>query len=380
MMKVVLSCNTVSSVTFGGTVRSRNVIGNGAGKAARYDVECDDWRTVFNRRMPMRAYSSVGAHSIVRDLVDAFSSSFSAAGVNSLRVPASATAWDRLTIAFTGDCYLSQALDSVVAACAPSDPVTDPIRWWIDPARVVSLEGPGSTNRPTVTLDDADLDLQRFEMGIVAEDVVTRAHVWCGSTYNVFPELAGAGVQTVGDGTLFGALASLDGDNELYSAIGSDLCQVRSINGNAIYITSLNAEGVLHAALGVGAATRPVVRVQSIVSQNRYSSLTDTGSGVFEARVDLPLTTADAVVSGQPAGNSLMTFGSDLAYLRVVTCDSRAWPGGRLVVSLTAAYGYQGVYSIQRVRIAGFDRGDTIRPLYYIEAGVMRETRIDDIL
>jgi hypothetical protein len=217
-------------------------------------------------------------------------------------------------------------------------------------------------------------------MGIVAEDVVTRAHVWCGSTYNIFPELAGAGVQTVGDGTLYGTLGSLVGDNELYSAVGSDLCLVRSLNGNAVYISSLNAEGVLHAALGVGAATRPVVRVQSIVSQNRYSSLTDTGSGVFEARIDLDLLTANAIASGQPAGNSLMTFGSDLAYLRVVTTNSQAAPGGRLVVSLTAAAGYQGVYPIQRVRITGFDRGNAIRPLYSIEAGVQRETRIDDIL
>jgi len=75
-----------------------------------------------------------------------------------------------------------------------------------------------------------------------------------------------------------------------------------------------------------------------------------------------------------------MTFGSDLAYLRVVTTNSQAAPGGRLVVSLTAAAGYQGVYPIQRVRITGFDRGNAIRPLYSIEAGVQRETRIDDIL
>ena len=49
-------------------------------------------------------------------------------------------------------------------------------------------------------------------------------------------------------------------------------------------------------------------------------------------------------------------------------------------IKLTAAGVRQGIYPIQRVRITGFDRGESLAPIYEVEAGTQPRFRVDSLL
>ncbi len=388
-MPVQVVCNTVSSVTFGGSVRGWCVRQSRADTAVRHDIDVDDWRVWLNRDRPCTTYTSVAIDSVVRDLVTTYPTSFSAAGVHSMFSVSGSLAWPSVTVAYHHDVTLTEALDSLVAM-ADTPQATYPPVWGVTPDRTVHLVGDSRSYGTTVVVDDADLTLRTFEVAEIGNSISTRAYVWGGSA-TVVTSLAAGGnsLRTYHNQAFWGVPTLLGGGPpvcSLYVAVGTELIPVVKSNtasGDAtVGVSSLNILGAAHSGAAMNAVVRAVlVQTAPDITINITSAVTGNG-GVFASYFDY-------AAMGWPesplALNSLANLthvppGQELSRLRLTTTNSQVATGGWLAVSLTAAGSRRGLYPIQRVRISGFARGETAAPIYEVEAGVRPTYRVTSLL
>lgn len=388
-MPVRVVCNTISSVTFGGTVRGWRVRRMRGADAPRYDIDVDDWRPLLDRERPCRTYTSVAIHSVVRDLVTTYPTSFSAAGVHSMLSQAGSLTWTPVTVAYHHDVTISEALDSLVAMAAAPDPAYPPV-WGLTPDRTVHLVGDSRSYGTTIVVDDADRALRSFEVAEIGNSLSTRAYVWGGSA-TVVTSLAAAGnsLRTYHNQAFWGVPTLLGGGApvcSLYVAVGTELIPVVQSNtasGDAtVGVSSLNIHGVAHSGAAMNAVVRAVlVQTAPDLTINITSAVTGNG-GIFASYFDY-------ATMGWPenpiAVNSLANLthvppGQALGLLRITTTNSQAATGGWLAVSLTVAGARRGRYPIQRVRISGFERGESAAPIYEVEAGLRPRVRVTSLL
>lgn len=388
-MPVQVTCNTMSSVTFGGTVRGWGVRRRRGADAARYDIDIDDWRVLLDRERFCKTYTSVAIDSVVRDLVGSYPTSFSTAGVHSMLSQAGSLTWTPVTVAYHHDVTLTDALDSLVAMADAPDPSYPPV-WGLTPDRTVHLVGDSRSYGTTVVVDDADLNLQSFEIAEIGNSISTRAYVWGGSA-TVVTSLAAGGnsLRTYHNQAFWGVPTLLGGGPpvcSLYVANGTELIPVvvsNTASGDAtVGVSSLNILGAAHSGAAMNAVVRAVlVQTAPDLTVNITSAVTGNG-GVFGSYFDY-------ATMGWPenpiALNSLANLthvppGQELGLLKITTTNSQVATGGWLAVSLTVAGVRQGRYPIQRVRISGFERGESAAPIYEVEAGLKPRVRVTSLL
>lgn len=386
-MPVLVTCNTISSITFSGSVRGWSWRQSRASESVTYDIDIDDGRPYLDRDRFCRAYNSVAIDSIARDLVSTYASSFSTSGIHSMMSQAGSLTWTRVTVQYQHNATISEALDSLVAMAVPPD-VNDPPVWGVTPDRVVRLVGAGNSYGTTVTVDDADLNLRTFELSEIANSLCTRVYIWGGSATVVTSLAAGANsLRTYHNEAFWGVPTMLSYPiSSLYVAVGAELIPVVQSNtatgDQHVIVSSLNIDGAAHSGAPMNSIVRAVL-VQTAPSVTTNITSTVTGeSGIFSAYYDYaergwPESPIDL---NSIANTQFRVPGSELGMLRLTTTNSQVAAGGRLVVSLTAAGARRGVYRIQRVRIAGFERGPRAAPIYDVEAGAYPRYRINSLL
>jgi hypothetical protein len=386
-MPVKLTCNTISSLTFGGPVRGWGWRMSRASQATAYDIDLDDWQPYLDRQRVCASYDSIAIDSIVRDLVTNHATSFNASGVHSMMSEAGSLTWTPVTVAYHHDVTISQAIDSLVGMAAAPDVAHPPV-WGLTPDRVVHLVGDGRSYGTTVVVDDADLSLRTFEVAEIGNSISTRAYVWGGSA-TVVTSLAAGGnsLRTYNTGAFWGVPDSLVYPiSSLYVAVGTELIPVIQSDTPAgdgyTIVSSLNLDGNAHG----GACMNSIVR--AVLVQTAPASMTDVTSAIT-GEGGLFSSYYDYAVQGWPESPILLNSianathvppGSELALLKITTTNSQVISGGRIAVSLTAAGARRGVYPIQRVRISGFDRGQTLAPIYEVEAGLTARYRVTSLL
>ena len=386
-MPVKVCCNTVSSITWAGPVRGWSWRQSRANEAVTYDIDIDDWRPYLDRDRFCRAYNSVAIDSIARDLVGTYASSFSTSGIHSMMSTSGSLTWTRVTVQYQHNATVSEALDSLVAMASPPD-VTDPPVWGVTPDRVVRLVGAGNSYGTTVTVDDADLNLRSFELAEIGNSICTRVYIWGGSATVVTSLAAGANsLRTYHNEAFWGPPSYLSYPIcSLYVAVGAELIPVVQSNtatgDQHVIVSSLNIDGAVHNGAPMNSIVRAVL-VQTAPSATTNITSAVTGeSGVWGAYYDYAERgwPENPILLNSIANTQFRAPGSELGMLRLTTTNSQVVAGGRLVVSLTAAGARRGVYRIQRVRIAGFDRGENAAPIYDVEAGAYPRYRINSLL
>lgn len=391
-MPVRVACNTISSLVFGGSVRGWTVRTGRRNTPVTYDVDVDDWRTYLDRQRPIGNYTSIRVDSLARALVSRHTSSFTV-DISSYFNAGLTSDWPYTTTNYYHDCTLSEALDSLTqdARTHVNYDQTNPPVWGVGADRVVRMVGYASSYGTTVTVDDTDADLRAVEVGMVGNQLISRMWVWGGST--TAPAGAAAGVTSllVDDRERFygnpsslsiyaGAAEYLANGAELIPVVGT----VAATGGGYVGLSSLNICGVQHAAIPGSAPVRAVIMQPAATNTlNAIGSLTGETpywDGVF-----------DAVAAGYGNGTYPDTFaylghaslkvpGQELGFFRIWTVNSQVQSGGRIAVSLTAPGVVPGLYTIRRVRVSGFDRGDAPAPLYEVEAGPSPRFRVDSLL
>lgn len=386
-MPFKVTCNTISSVTFGGSVRGwswRKVRSN---DATTWDIDVDDWRTYLNRKRFCKSYTAVRIDSIARDLIGLATTSFSTTGIHSMMSTAGSLVWSTATVTYRHDCTVSEALDSLCVLATPPD-ATDPPVWGVTPDRVVHLVGVGNSYGTTVTIDDADLNLRTMEVAEIGNSICTQVFIWGGSSQVVMGLSAGANSLRVYNGENFAGYPTYMTypDVAMYATTGTELIPVvtaNSISGDTwVGVSSLNVDGVQHSGMAMNAFARMVLKqTLPAVSLNVTSLITGEGGefavGYDASSMSWPM---NPILLNSIAYAQMVMPGSELGLLRFTTTNSQVASGGRLVVSLTAAGARRGVYRIQRVRIAGFDRGESAAPIYEVEAGLRPRYRINSLL
>lgn len=388
-MPIQLVCNTLSSVTFGGSVRGWGVRQSRADTTVRHDIDVDDWRVWFNRERVCKTYTSVAIDSIVRDLVTAYPTSFSASGIHSMLSVSGSLTWTPVTVAYHHDATLTDAIDSLVAMAAVPNATYPPV-WGVTPDRTVHLVGDSRSYGTTVVVDDTDLNLQTFEITEIGNSISTRAYVWGGSA-TVVTSLAAGGnsLRTYHNEAFWGVPVLLGGGApvcSLYVTNGTELIPIvksNTVSGDwTVGVSSLNILGATHAGVAINAVVRAVlVQTAPDLTIGITSAVTGNG-GIFSSYFDY-------AAQGWPenpldlnwlANATHVPPGQTLSRLRLTTTNSQVMPGGWLAVSLTAAGSRRGRYPIQRVRISGFARGERAAPIYEVEAGVTPMYRITSLL
>lgn len=387
LMPVKVACNTISSLTFGGNVRGWTTLRRRSTDTVRYDIDCDDWRTMLNRDRFCATYTSVAINSVAMDLVTTHATSFSAAGIHSMMSEAGSLTWTPVTVAYRHDTTIAEALDSLVALADP--PVAnDPPVWGVGADRVVRMVGAGNSYGTTVVVDDADLNLRTFEVSEIANSVCTRVYLWGGSATVVTTLAAGANSLRTYHNEAFWGVPTLFSFpiSSLYVANGTELIPVITSNtatgDQHVIVSSLNISGAAHAAVPMNSIVR------AVLIQTAPSMTTDLTS-VLTGESGIVASYYDYAAQGWPespirlnsiANAQLVGPGSQLSLLRLTTTNSQVASGGHLAVSLTAAGARRGRYPIQRVRIVGFERGESAAPIYEVEAGAQSRYRVTSLL
>jgi hypothetical protein len=385
----LLWCNTISSPTFGGTVRAARfqVPRQQDFATCRWEVDCESWEGLLNAERPLKTYTSMPANSIVADLVDVFGTSFGTTGISDVKCAGSSLAWDTLTVSFDQTLPLTDCVNSVVGMVTPiAGQEAWPPHWWVDESRGVHLVGAMSSLGVVIDIASS-LDTISYEVGLEVSSLVTSVFVWCGSIDNFFPTSPANTSIRVSNAAIVGLPTSLIAGDALYLAANNELIPVTSVvlGTHDIYVSSLNWKGVPKQYIPSGGALRAVVEVNDVTRQIAVGSVYG-GDGIFEMRTDLSLATTGAPTAARPVGNSLLTrYGGEVSYVRVRTFNSLCRPGAILRVnSLWRGDGVPwfgaGDFPIQRVRISGFDRGEGARPVYDVEASVAKPTRVTDVL
>ena len=386
-MPVKIGCVTTASLTFGGSVRGWSTIRRRGVEGVQHDIDVDDWRPYLDRRRPCRTYTSIAINSIVRDLVTTYTSSFSAAGIHSMMSEAGSLTWTRATVAYHHDVPLSDAITSLTAMASPPDVYAPPV-WGVTPDRVVHLVGSGNSYGTTIVVDDTDLTLRTLEMAEVGNKISTRTYIWGGSA-TVVTSLAAGGtsLRTYQNEVFWGPSSVWTYPTaSLYVTTGTELIPVISVptlTGDATCaVSTLNLDGATHAGAPINAVVRAVlVQTAATAIVNSVGSITGE-SGIWESHYDAY---AQAWPTNPIILNSIATMthqlpGTELVLMRLTTTNSQVASGGRMHIKLTAAGVRQGIYPIQRVRITGFDRGESLAPIYEVEAGTQPRFRVDSLL
>ena len=390
MTPVQIACNTTSSLTFGGVVRNWSLSRKRGTDPITYDIELDDWTPHFNRTIVRETYSSVSIDSIVRHIVYArVGGYFNSIGVHTMVCESRSLTWDKVTVTYDGTVRNSDLITSLVAMQTPPDPY-DPPAWRLTPDKVVHLVGAVSSLGPTVTVDDSNLDLLRFEVQEVGTQDLGAVTIYGGYAQVVYQKNAGASSLAVYEAEKFWGPAGN------FPALGTNTLYVKTPTRELIPVVNigtLTGIGIMEiSTLTDGGDTHVQISMPNTVQAYLLHTAPATSLAVTSLITGEPWwTTRTYIAADQGWSTNPITLatlahslthvpGQELGLLRVVTTNSQATPGGRLAVSLTAAGHRQGVYPIRRVRISGFDRGENLPPLYEIEAGVESRYRIDSLL
>ena len=392
-MPVRVACNTISSLTFGGSVRGWTLRRARATDTPRWDIDLDDWRTFLNRERPIGTFNNVRIDSVVRAIVSAHTTSFTV-DVHSYFNAGLTSSWPSVTVGWVKQYTFSEVMDQLtVLACSHTNyDATQPPRWGVGPDRVVRLVGYANSYGTTVTVDDTDPDLRRVELGMIGNSLITR--FWIVGSSTTAPAGAGAGVTSIlvdNREVFYGnpnSLSDYEGAS-LYLAYGTEFIPViGSVNATGsgyIGLSSLNIQGTEHIAIpGATNVVAVIAQPAATNSLNAIGSLTGE-SAYWEAF-------AGGIEEGWGGNGTypnawayiahakLRVPGQEVGFLRLTTTNSQVAVGGRLAVSLTAEGMVPGMYVIRRVRIAGFDRGEQVPPVYEVEAGPEPRFRIESLL
>jgi hypothetical protein len=386
MMPVQISCNTTSSITFGGTVRGWSTSYSRRDQTVTYDIDLDGWEPWLNRFRQTITYNSMAINSIVSALALGYWAWSGIGGVHSMVSEAGSLTWDRVTVEYTGVETPTAVLDSLVAMQTAPDP-DNPPAWRITPDQVLHLVGAVSSLGPTITVDDADLDLRALDVTELGTKGVTQLNIWGGYAQTVYTAVAGQNSISVYQHEVFWGPPNhwpVDGTNEVYlyhQGQYTPVVDVSSTDG-VVLINSLCTLNTPHAQINNGSTIQAyVIHTAPSTSMAVTSAVTGEVYHFQESRnvytEGWSLTPQEFVVN---ARSLLRLPTQEVTNLRVRTVNSQARPGGVLAVSLTVAPAAQGLYLIRRVRISDFGRGETQPPLYDIDAGALPRYRVDSLL
>lgn len=194
--------STGTRVVFAGTITSVSQIYEGKRANLAYDVGCQDYTVLLNRRMPLQNYAAVAADAIANNLVLAYGVGFSSDHVQpSLPV---------VSISFNGTNNLGYCLSQLATLIGAS--------WFVDYTKDLHFSTSDSTDLPD-TLTTPLLDPVLTYTSDLAQ-VRTRVYVVGAGTTTVTNAAIGATAIAVKDRSIFDASGSLKTDGQVIAYTG----------------------------------------------------------------------------------------------------------------------------------------------------------------